>query len=237
MALAQYRSDGGLDYDSGWESCRRTADALVKIGCPAVEALTHALRSPEEWARGWTAWALGAIGSPAATDALIFGLFDPDEWVREKVIEALGKIGDPRAVEPLTRILPFYYASFSSSYGPRDALANIGAPAVEYLITALCDRNHWVRWHATDALGMIGDTRAVDPLLSCLHDPDAIVRTRAAQALGTIGDVRALEPLIAALHDPEANVADATREAIGAIRQRTCEPGDETSRVHHDDPQ
>jgi HEAT repeat protein len=65
-------------------------------------------------------------------------------------------------------------------------------------------RNEYVRKAAAEALGKIGDTRAVEPLIAALKTRDSDVRQAAAEALGKIGDARAVEPLIAALKDEDA---------------------------------
>jgi HEAT repeat protein len=82
----------------------------------------------------------------------------------------------------------------------------IGAPAIEPLITTLKYSHNDLTWLAAQraaaiALGIIGDTRAVEPLISALSDSDNHVRLAAAEALGKIGDVRAIEPLVAVLND------------------------------------
>ena len=52
-----------------------------------------------------------------------------------------------------------------------------------------------VRERAAEALGRIGDPRAVDPLIEALEDEYAFVRYFSARALGEIGDHRAMRPL------------------------------------------
>jgi HEAT repeat protein len=52
------------------------------------------------------------------------------------------------------------------------------------------------RVKAAEALGDLGDIRAVPPLIEALHDPYVDVQWLAAQALGKIKDPRAVDPLI-----------------------------------------
>gem|GEM_PF-4489594 len=74
--------------------------------------------------------------------------------------------------------------------------------AVDPLIAALQDSVYRVRKAAADALGYIGDARAVDPLLHVvLEERDLTVLEVAARALGQIGDVRAVEVLITMAQD------------------------------------
>ena len=86
-------------------------------------------------------------------------------------------------------------------------------------------RGDWeVREAAADALGKLGDTRAVKPLLDALRDEYWPVRKAAASALGEIGDARAVEPLIAALQ------AENTHQGGAAVPVRFAHP--ELSGLH-----
>jgi HEAT repeat protein/CheY-like chemotaxis protein len=78
------------------------------------------------------------------------------------------------------------------------------------------------RLAVAEALGRIGDERAVEPLLGLLEDRDRDVRQAAVAALGRIGDERALEPLLGLLEDRDRDVRQAAAEALGRI-------GDEVS--------
>ena len=72
--------------------------------------------------------------------------------------------------------------------------------------------------YAAQALGEIGDPRAVEPLINALNDRDWIVRGASAEALGKIGDPRAVEPLIRALDDDEWSSRNKVIEALGNIQ-------------------
>lgn len=74
---------------------------------------------------------------------------------------------------------------------------------VEGLIKALNHKSVDVRVSAGEALGRIGDRRAVEPLIRALGDANISVRSRAAEALGIIGDPRSVQPLIVALGVPD----------------------------------
>ncbi|RMD59060.1 MAG: NACHT domain-containing protein, partial [Nitrospirae bacterium] len=65
-------------------------------------------------------------------------------------------------------------------------------------------KNREVRKRAAEALGKIGDTRAVEPLIEALGDDDWRVRERAAEALVKIGDAKAVDALIKALGDDDS---------------------------------
>jgi hypothetical protein len=52
---------------------------------------------------------------------------------------------------------------------------------------------HKVRQSAAEALGQLGDVRAVEPLIAALKDPELEVRKAVIKSLGQLGDVRAVE--------------------------------------------
>jgi len=66
-----------------------------------------------------------------------------------------------------------------------EELANIGRPAVDYLITFLQNDKHLCS-QAAEALGKIGDASAIKPLTKLLNDPILEVRESAANALRNI---------------------------------------------------
>lgn len=100
------------------------------------------------------------------------------------------------------------------------ALASIGAPAVERLIDSL-KVGLGVGAGAADALGMVGDPRAVEPLIAALADEErSDTRRSAATALGRFGDPRATLALFAALSDEDEDVGWAAADALGEIGDR-----------------
>jgi hypothetical protein len=82
---------------------------------------------------------------------------------------------------------------------------------VEPLIAVLLDQDAGLKsLRVVNALGEIGDVRAVEPLIAVLLDQEegnATVSFKATKVLGEIGDVRAVEPLIAVLLDQDAGLA------------------------------
>ncbi|HYC20073.1 MAG TPA: HEAT repeat domain-containing protein, partial [Candidatus Bathyarchaeia archaeon] len=96
---------------------------------------------------------------------------------------------------------------------------------VKRLIKALgYQQSSDVRRAAAEALGTIGDGRAVEPLVKALNDSDWLVRRKAAEALGTIGDGRAVEPLVKALNDADSDVRKSVAEALSKIGEPAVEP-------------
>ena len=80
-------------------------NTLVKIGSPAVEALTVALHNPNRDVRFNAARALGEIRDPRAVESILDLLRDQNRTVRLAAARALGFIKDERAVEPLSHAL------------------------------------------------------------------------------------------------------------------------------------
>ena len=110
------------------------------------------------------------------------------------------------------------------------------------MIKAFKDSDSGVRWRAAEALGKIGDKRAVGPLIEALKDSNWLVRDNAAEALGEIGwkprnqaekisyliaaqkwdelvkiGKPAVKPLIKALKDSHWNIREAAVKALGNI--------------------
>jgi HEAT repeat protein len=70
------------------------AEALARVGKPAISALIAALKDSDVWVRRAAAWALGQIGrdAKAAIPSLMKASKDPDEWVCAYATAALRKI-------------------------------------------------------------------------------------------------------------------------------------------------
>jgi HEAT repeat protein len=190
-------------------------------------ALVEALQSEDPAERADAAEALGARGDSEAVPALIDLLEDEDEFVRLAAVEALGQIGDQRAVEPLSKVVAgssptagadereaaavilgelgdpvaveaLVQYSTESYETVKEALLAIGKPAVEPLIEALKLKSEKRREVAADALGAIGDARAVEPLIAYGNRSYAASLVASA-ALAEIGKP-AVKPLTAALN-------------------------------------
>lgn len=84
---------------AAWTEQETAADALGRIGPPAVPALVEALKSPEADVRLKAVDVLARMGNDAkdATPDLIRLLDDPDERIRKAATRALGIIGPEAA--------------------------------------------------------------------------------------------------------------------------------------------
>ena len=109
------------------------------------------------------------------------------------------------------------------------ALGSLGTAAIDELLRELPTRNRAVKLGIIEALGEIGDPRAVEPLIRFLRDPSVEVRWETALALGEIGDPRATAPLLAGLRDPDRYVRYGTALALRKIGWK---PGDDGERAY-----
>ncbi len=79
----------------------------------------------------------------------------------------------------------------------------------------------WIRSNAAEALGGLGDARAVEPLVAALESAlashDWQVADSTAQALGKLGDPRAVETLTSAGAADDEDVRESAREALLAV--------------------
>jgi hypothetical protein len=160
-----------------------------------------------------------AYGTAAEVDYWLHVLAEPA--LRDRAVAALSSLGAP-AVAPLAARL--------RDNGPEvepavRALVGMGAGALDPLVAATKDERPEVRRRAADALGEIGDPRAVDPLLALLREePDARVRASAARALGRMPDA-VIGPLVTLLKDGSPELRRTAAEALGSTGDwRAIEP-------------
>lgn len=231
----------------------KAAEALGRLGSPAVGPLTESLEAGDVDARWMAAVALGDIADPAAVPALVAALNDDDDYVRSRAALALAAIGKP-AEETL--IAGLATGNERVRWGAALALGRLGGSgAVEALIGALQDPEEEVRERAATALGDIG-ADAVSSLLEALRVDDQTLRQRvvtalarvgkpavpaltaalrtgddpriragAAAALGLMAGPGSVEALIEALDDEQEEVGRAAREALRGIRRHNFTEG------------
>jgi HEAT repeat protein len=152
-----------------------------------------------------------------AVPLLLRALGDTDWRVRKTAVEGLVAFGGDDVTEGLVHRL-----SAEDNAGARnsaiEALVQIGAPAVGFLLPLLDTDDPDVRKFIVDVLGDIRDARAVPRLIEKLKDADENVRVAAAEALGKIRDRRAVDALIGCLSSTDQSWLDyASAEALGAI--------------------
>lgn len=166
-------------------------------GKDAVDALSAALRDPDEEVGKSAAASLGSLGEMAAVVPLVSILQDREasRWLRYEAAKALEAVGSPTAVPALVGVM-----------------ADTDAP---------------LRRLAARALGSIGDPSAGPPLLSALTDDAEEVREAAAAAVGALKAPGGTGELVRLLRDPHAEVRVAAADALaeyGAAALAVVEP-------------
>ncbi len=127
------------------------AQALTRIGEPAVTALVAALEGTGGRLAPYALWTLGEIGSPAALDALVRGASDSSGWrVRWSAIESLGDVGGEKAIQALVEALGDRDHRVRSKASER--LQRIGEPAVKPLAYLLRHSDRVTRSRARKTL-------------------------------------------------------------------------------------
>ena len=206
-----------------------TASAMGESGdTQTLAPLVAAIKDESVSVRGAAAAALGRIGDRQAVAALVGALKDEDWFVKgsaAKVLQQLGWEPDDEAQKALCAV---------SQCAWREAIL-LGKAAVEPLLERLEDRP-WEFSGIVQALGEIGDRRAVAPLARTLEDTDNKIRSivhslnsefaphdvrelrkAVIEALGKIGDVLAVAPLVGVLRDGYEGMRRTAAEALARI--------------------
>ena len=123
---------------------------------------------------------------------------DPDRGVRLSAARTLGRLANDEALPVLVNSLQDKEAMVRVEAAHALSRYNSEA-AFEALLNALSqshdENNRFVREYAAEALGKLGDRRAVPNLIEALHDKSDLVRPSVATALGKLGEPAAIEPL------------------------------------------
>jgi HEAT repeat protein len=245
--------------DEDSEVRQKAAEALGKLGSPAVAPLMACLDEKDPSVRSLAATALGQAHDARAIAPLIAHMVelsgkDPTDEensagvnVHDSLRDALAALGEP-VIKPLTEYLKdknvhvqedaavildkLHWlppdlegkAAFFVLLQSWDQLVGLGAPAVAPLLGCLKDEDYNRRQGAAQALGELGDKRAVDPLIACLQDDNAEVKKSATNALGQLGDKRAVTPLIDVLKNDTTEVGLAAAEALGELGDSAAVP-------------
>jgi HEAT repeat protein len=115
----------------------------------------------------------------------------------------------------------------SFSRGPEnrfDAEIKAGPAAVQKLVEKLADRDAEIRADAAEALGRVGDTKALTPLRALLKDADGEVRTNAAVALIRVGDEKLFPEVVKALRHDDPRVVIGAAVALGRLADKRVVP-------------
>ncbi|MDA0738277.1 MAG: HEAT repeat domain-containing protein [Nitrospirae bacterium] len=227
LALGQFPDPRGvrplIDALRDEDHAVRTAAtaALKLIGEPAVVDLGSCLRDPELSVQEAAASILSVIADDRVVEPLMSALLSEDWVVRMHAAQALGRLAYSPAVDTLVLLLQDKVPAVRDE--AMIALKEIGELAVTPLLIALEDKDWRVRLKATEALGVMGSTTAVEPLINIVKsDPDTAVRQDSIRALGNIGDSGATDYLLSILDEPRHQIQ--AIEALGKIGDRQSVP-------------
>ncbi|MCL4819688.1 MAG: PilT/PilU family type 4a pilus ATPase [Vicinamibacteria bacterium] len=184
----------------------RAGEALVRLGRKGAVDLARTviwlLRSRNVELRRMAVELVQTVTDPDGTlwPKLLAFLRDEDWWVRERVMDALVEMAGDSLLRHLVTFLNDP-SDLVRRFGV-DALLRLRSPGSmgSLVRTAHTDPDWWVRERAVEALGAIGDARAVPHLLHLMQTAD--LRVACAGALAALR-AESAAPQVAALLDCE----------------------------------
>jgi HEAT repeat protein len=212
-------------------------ETLANIGdsavAPLIESFSEKL-TPD--ARKFIVDVLGEIRNPAATPLVIRALNDENINVGCSAAESLGKIGDAAAIPALVEVIQ--RGDLDIGYYAVIALGEIkSAESVGFLEGLLFDENKFLlKYPAIDALGNIGDKRAIGSLRKLLVLDDLIAGKSVLKAIGKISvtcleetfadtkDEKLRECVLQSLADDEKELKQYALIALGSINEVMAVP-------------
>lgn len=202
--------------------------ALGQIGDKrAVEPLVSVLKSGFVFDEQAVGYALGGLADRDVVQRVIDGV--KREEIRQFALVGLAEgaaaSGNDRVVEPLIDAVE-EKGMVSLTTARQEAVRALSVlrdpRALNVLVRMLKDGQGVLKELAAQALGKLGDRRAVEPLIGALGRKDcgADLKYHVAQALGRLGDARAISYLIPLLGHPVFHsVTGPTWDVAGAAAQ------------------
>lgn len=209
--------------DENWRVRKTAAEILLDIGGETViRELLHTLYKGSANARNSAIEALIELG-PIATDYLVNEFKDANIDVKKFIIDIIGSTRDLKAFPLLLKTLEDEDGNIKATVV--EHLGNIKKTAVvvDALIALLKSADTWVGYHVIDALGKIGDARAVDALISALSRKD--LRKSAIIALGQIADISSIPLIVPFLKNESKTVREEAVKAVAQFFQKGVSEG------------
>jgi HEAT repeat protein len=173
------------DLTSGDEvRAENAVPGLVELGEDAFSHLCDLLDSDDADHRWWALRTL-AQSPQSRTEWLLPLLDDPAAEVRQAAALGLCSHPDETAIKPLIRALNDEDALVSDL--ARNALIEIGKPAVPSLLDVPKDASQRARINALRAIAEIGDYSAIPTLMAALEDDSAMMQHWAEEGLERLG--------------------------------------------------
>jgi HEAT repeat protein len=226
------------------ETRRKAAAQLGRVPVPGdLKPLSEALGDEDAEVRRLAATALGRLEAADRVEPLLGVLSDRDPEVLKAAVLGLKRAVEERVLSgispllrhsdagvracaaqvleglgfvPATREEEAWLMVAKSQLSRAVMLGAVALPAIEM---ALRSGSSSVCAAAVDALGRLGDARALRSVIGALRSADPAVCVAAVDALRRLGDAQAVEPLIQALRHRSSQVRLAAVEALGHLRQ------------------
>jgi len=146
-------------------------------------------------------------------------------------LQVLARIGDPA---PTAAILPLLrHPDLNVAQSAIEALGQLRSREAVPALLELLQGELWLQLAAIDALGAIGDARAVGPLVDLV--PDSVVAEPALEALQRLAAPEALEPLLGRLLIVrERSLLDPLLLAVGVVIDLHPDPAPAAARLRQE---
>lgn len=140
---------------------------------------------------------------------------------REKILSlvVLGELKSKEVVEGIISILEDTSESLNVRYEAAEALGRIGDRRAVFPLIKALSEDEWLQFPSLLALGSLGDVAAVEPLLNLLSSEVPVQPV--IETLGKIGDERGLETVARFLDDADGEVKKAALKATAAIARKS----------------
>lgn len=159
---------------------------------------------------------MSGSNKPDYTAKLITSLSSVNQTIRTSAIAKLTEMGE--------QVIPILIEELSSTdWRTRQSLLEVlghlgkAEQTYAYVLVALGDEHFAVQEKAVWALGMLGNTQAVEPLIRLLQAPSVIVRRAVIKTLGLLGDKQAVTVLIEHLLSADPLTSSLAAESLGLI--------------------
>ncbi|HEX4353411.1 MAG TPA: HEAT repeat domain-containing protein, partial [Polyangiales bacterium] len=218
-SVARYseRARSGPSWNERAHAVRMLGSLNLPIAVPTLAAVLRD-RYEDEVVRNLAADALAKLQDESVVPLLIAELRLVDEQATPRVAESLIRFGK-HATRGLLELLESQEHTAARVWAARILATTRDEAAVEVLINCVRDRHDLLRAASAEALGTIGDQRALSLLMqAALRDPAPLVRAQAALAAAKVSGPEASDVLVAALGDPDYATRLRALEAFESMR-------------------
>jgi len=219
----------------GKKSIQQAAESLAELGEAGVEALFSHFK-PGISLFSEVAWILLRIDEPRAIiqlEKILAG--EGQKGVGERTLcvmsaDLLAQIKPAATAKLLSDIVVNEEEPLELRQKSADLLGNIKSMDSVPQLNQVLGAKKWnmapLVATAAEALGKIGDIRAVDPLITALETANASTAVKIAEALGKLNDPRAIEALKRSLTSSHHSVREASARSLKNLNWQPSEEKD-----------